>query len=366
MSPGSPSNICFVNTNNGWGGGEKWHLDHAEYLTEKSYNVVLITRKNSDLHEKAEQAGIRTFSMHVRGLSFLNIYKISRLYHFFQEKQIEVVIINGPSDFKLVGLAAKLAGVPNIIYRRGLAKPIGRNFINSFLLKKAIHFLMVNSRHTEEIFLEKYPELRRNLKIKLLYNGVQVDAKSVLERSPKKRSGKFILGNASRLSYEKGHDLLILAAGELVKKGIDFTLVIAGEGSLGPRLRHMVREQGLEKHIVFNGFVEDIPRFMEDIDLYLCTSRYEGFGYSIAEAMMAEKPVVAFKTGSLPELIVDGETGFLVEPFDIALLAEKTMTLIQHKDLYTRLGKAGKERAVVYFNKETQLKKFEEFLQEEL
>jgi len=105
---------------------------------------------------------------------------------------------------------------------------------------------------------------------------------------------------------------------------------------------------------------------MEDIDLYLCTSRYEGFGYSIAEAMMAEKPVVAFKTGSLPELIVDGETGFLVEPFDIALLAEKTMTLIQHKDLYTRLGKAGKERAVVYFNKETQLKKFEEFLQEEL
>jgi len=351
--------ICFVNLNNTWGGGEKWHLDHAKHLSDNGHEVFIVTPENGQLYKKAKEANINLFGTAAGNMSFLNIVKLFRLKGFFKRSNISKVVLNGPVDLKLAGMAAKMAGVPDIIYRRGLARPIGRNPLNTFFLKSVIGRLLINSKHTGKVFLENYPELRGAIAMETIYNGVESGPFRVQERPAGSRP---VLGTAARFSHEKGQDLLIEVAAKLKSMGHDFELHLAGIGETEEKIRKTIKEQALDSHVKFHGFVEDISEFMRSIDIYLCPSRYEGFGYSVAEAMMAGRPVIAFHVGSLPELVAEGKTGHLIRPFDISDFTEKTSSLLGDAQSCMRLGKEGADFARKNFESGAQMKKFEDWL----
>ena len=101
----------------------------------------------------------------------------------------------------------------------------------------------------------------------------------------------------------------------------DARFVIAGEGELRPALEHQIKDHHLEKHVLLAGFRPDVLSLHKAFDIFVMSSVTEGLGTSLLDAMACGKPVVATTAGGIPEVVVDGETGFLVPPRDHEAMA---------------------------------------------
>jgi glycosyltransferase involved in cell wall biosynthesis len=121
------------------------------------------------------------------------------------------------------------------------------------------------------------------------------------------------LVSVGRLVYDKGFDLLIEALGILLKEGLSFELNILGEGTLRDDLRRLISDNGLEKCVHLMGFRDNPYAFLASSDIYVSSSRYEGFSLAIAEAMIVGLPIVSTKCAGPLELLNNGEYGMLVD-----------------------------------------------------
>lgn len=125
----------------------------------------------------------------------------------------------------------------------------------------------------------------------------------------------------------------------------DAAMRIVGEGSEGPRLRTFVRNLELQDGVHFTGLVPDLNSELERASVVWIPSRTDCGQYVLAEALAAGRPVIAAKTPSLAELIVDGESGFLVAPRDRVALARRTCRLFENADLQTHIAQAARQQA---------------------
>lgn len=121
-------------------------------------------------------------------------------------------------------------------------------------------------------------------------------------------------------------------------------LLVAGAGALAERFSRLVTRSGLANRVRTLGFRADVGRLLAAADLFVLPARHEAFGIVLLEAMSARVPVVATRTGGIPEIVVDGETGILVEPCDTASLARALLDLADDPGKRQALGRAGYER----------------------
>lgn len=319
-----------MNSNMVWGGGEKWHYEAASYLREMGFAVLLITNKKSELHEKLEnQEGILLESIRISNLSFLNPFKILHIRSLLKKHDINAVFLALPIDVKLGGLAAKFAGIKRIIYRRGAAVPVRNSISNRFLFRSVLTDIITNSRDIRKKLFQNNPGIMDEKKVHIVYNGIDLrrwQKPGNTGRDDKSRQ-PLILGNAGRLVKQKGQGYLIQIAKQLKEKQVDFVLYIAGSGKLEKSLKLDCAMNKLEKEIVFLDFVENMQEFLAGLDIYLSTSLHEGSSHVIIEAMAAGKPVIAFNVSSMPELIEDNKTGYLIPYPDTQLFTEKIVFL---------------------------------------
>lgn len=356
--------ICFFNSTHMWGGGEKWHYDISFRVSKNGYNTMVFTNKNSELYYRIRRTGLRVFCIRVSNLSFLNVFKVFRLAKIFKLENVKTVIINLSSDLKLAGIAAKIAGVENIIYRRGSAVPIRNTFLNRYLFGKVITQVIANSEETKRTILANNDRLIDRSKIHVIYNGIDL-AEHRKQRSRilyKRENGEVLLGNAGRLSEEKGHIYLIELAKILKEKNFNFKVLIAGKGKMEPKLRKHAKALNVEDKVVFMGFVDNIKSFNRTIDVFILTSLYEGFGYVMVEAMAEGKPVVAFDIKSSAEIVKDQETGYLVKKEDVDQLSKAVEKLLVDREKRITMGNEGRKRVEEVFNIQTTLEQVEEII----
>ncbi|MBN2480507.1 MAG: glycosyltransferase family 4 protein [Bacteroidales bacterium] len=357
-------NICFFNSKRAWGGGEKWHFDMASALLGKGYRVVLIAGIQSDLMMKARTANIPCYPVKVTNISFLNIIKVLKLVRFFRQQKYETIIINLSADLKLAGISAKMAGIRNIIYRRGSAIPVRNTLFNRFLFHRIITGIIANSDETKRTILQNNSKLFPRENMITLYNGVNLealDSQPVIKMFDRKEN-EVVIGNAGRLVHQKGQRYLVELASILNREGIDFRIVVAGNGPLEPQLKQMALQAGVQNRITFLGFVVNIKAFMEYVDIFVLTSLWEGFGYVLIEAMACRKPVVAFNTSSNPEIIVQNETGYLVGLKNMEEMAAMVDKLIKDRPLREAMGQKGRKRVEEAFDIKVSQSRFESFL----
>jgi glycosyltransferase involved in cell wall biosynthesis len=124
-------------------------------------------------------------------------------------------------------------------------------------------------------------------------------------------------------------------------------LVVVGSGPLLAALRRYARRLGQEQRVIFTGYVPEPEKadYYHLADLLIFPSTMEGFGLTVAEAMSCGLPVVVSNRGSLPELVADGEEGFLVDPFDRQHFAGRTALLLSNPTLRQKFGEASRARA---------------------
>jgi phosphatidyl-myo-inositol dimannoside synthase len=161
-------------------------------------------------------------------------------------------------------------------------------------------------------------------------------------------AGRMLL-TVARLSASepgKGADTVIRALPRLLGAFPDLHYVIVGDGDARPRLEKLAAETGVAARVLFAGECsrQSLRRYYEIADVFVMPSRQEGFGIVFLEAMAAGKPVVASPHGGAPEVVRDGETGFLVEYGNVSALAMRLSTLLADEDLRRRMGAAGRRK----------------------
>ena len=152
-----------------------------------------------------------------------------------------------------------------------------------------------------------------------------------------------VLGAVSRLHPSKGHDTLLRAFRELRGAWPGAVLWIVGDGPLRAPLEQLSRELGTVGAVHFLGTRHDVPDLLPAMDVFVHPSRWEGMSNALLEAMAAARPVVATRVDGTQSLIVDGQTGWLVEPGDAEGLARRLAHVIRDPDQAARLGRAAAE-----------------------
>jgi phosphatidylinositol alpha-1,6-mannosyltransferase len=163
-----------------------------------------------------------------------------------------------------------------------------------------------------------------------------------------------IVGRMAGPDRDKGHEALIRALPEVVRRVPDTVLVIVGRGADELRLRQLSKALGIESAVEFVGYVPDwdLPAYYEACKVFAMPSFGEGFGLVYLEAMHHAKPCLAGNRDAAPEVVQDGQTGLLVEPGNVAQVREALIRLLEDRVLAARLGEAGRRRLEKQFTYE--------------
>lgn len=205
--------------------------------------------------------------------------------------------------------------------------------------------------------------------IEVVHPGCAVDTLRPL--SPKPELQQKLLGSRSRdhviltvgnLVARKGHDMVLRALPHLLQHLSEVTYLIVGDGPYRAQLEALTTTLGLQDHVIFAGQVpdEDLPDIYALSTVFIMPSReqtavcdVEGFGLVFLEANACGKPVIGGRSGGIPDAIVDGVTGLLVNPNDPEDIAQALARLLNNPDFAIRLGQQGRSRVVHHFNWET-------------
>lgn len=161
-------------------------------------------------------------------------------------------------------------------------------------------------------------------------------------------STKLVVGSMGRLDAMKGHDILLRAVAHV--EGVE--AIILGEGSERSTLEKLATELGIVDRVHFPGWIEHPQTYLPQFDVVAMPSRSEGFPLAMVEAMLAARPVIATRVGSMPEAILDQKTGILIEKNDVLGLARALGELRDDPAHRLLLGKQAREMAVARFTTE--------------
>jgi glycosyltransferase involved in cell wall biosynthesis len=184
--------------------------------------------------------------------------------------------------------------------------------------------------------------------VRVVYNGTDVDefANAVPFTHPR----PYIL-SVGRLTEQKGMHVLVEALGLLHERGLDCDLIIAGSGPHAQRLRARAAALGLADHVHFEGSTDRarLGALYRGCAVFALAPVQEGFGLVSLEAMSCACAVVATRSGGIPEVVRDGETGLLARPGDPLDLADKLAALLADPARAAEMGRRGRARVVGQF-----------------
>lgn len=141
---------------------------------------------------------------------------------------------------------------------------------------------------------------------------------------------KNIILKLSRLEPEKNIDLSIQALPQILTRFPETGLVIVGAGSERLRLEELARSLGVETHVIFAGWLDDVVSAFKTADLFVLTSKYEGYAMTLIEATAAGLPIVTTDVGLVGDILKDGESALVCPPENSACIAEKVIALLEN------------------------------------
>jgi glycosyltransferase involved in cell wall biosynthesis len=184
--------------------------------------------------------------------------------------------------------------------------------------------------------------------------GIELDERVASERNGRGESrrylgipgDRFAVGWIGRMTAVKRTDDVLIAFKSLRDSGVDAVLCMVGDGPDRIPLEQRAQELGVARDTVFLGYQEDVAPFYAAFDVLVLPSGNEGTPVTVIEALAAERPVVATRVGGVPDVVRDGEDGFLVEAGATDDLADRLGRLARDPALRARMGKKGRERVL--------------------
>lgn len=358
--------ILFASWYTGLGGGETDLLALARSLTEQGYECHLLLPKAGQLSERWQAIG-PVHLLPFRGATtffvpaiWARLPVVKRFVELLRQQKIDLA----HSDYHslpMLAPAARRAGMPLVFTLWGWwfqPKPWQRAFF------RAIPMTVARSLAIRDGFLGE-PPFRPVENLPVIYAGVDtrrfhtsLDAARLREQLGIVPDQP-VVAMAARFQRVKGHHSFQAIAEAVAEKEPSARFIVAGDNVFGVAadsryrdeiLRRAQANQTLRDRLHYIGFRQDIEQVYAAADLLVCPSDFESFGIANLEALACGKPVVSTNRGGPLETLRQGETGFLLDPGDIAGFAQAVTRLLRDKDLREKMGRAGRADVCARFS----------------
>jgi glycosyltransferase involved in cell wall biosynthesis len=282
------------------------------------------------------------------------------LAHLIREHRIDVVYSNAlPSPD--AAITARQLGIPHVwhLHEAVCGNQYLRPYLPCLATKHLIHRLSTRiitvSHQKAAAFAVDYKQQG----VRVVHNGVDLDRFVSDKFAPRPMLDALGLSADTRLvvlvgivSAHKGHDTLVRAAARLLRDMPNTAFLLVGNelDGFGEALRQQIGVLGIAAQVFFLGPRNDVAAILRQVDLLVLPSTQEALPLVLLEAMATALPVVATRCGGPEEIVVEGETGYLVQVGDDAALAECMRTLLADADLAERMGAAGRRRVEAEFS----------------
>lgn len=363
--------VLFVITKSNWGGAQRYVYELATGLPQDKFEPIVALGGSGILAYKLSDTNVRI--IHLPSLErdvnpIRDLTAFRDLLRIIKTERPDVIHLNSSKVGGIGALAARIAGVPHIIFTaHGWAFNEDRSFISRLIIK-LLHFITILFSHktiaVSKAVAKEAPAWGIRDKVTVIHQPA-TPTENILDKNAARMKltekllsirddGRLWIGIVAELHKNKGISYAIQAMSdpEIHKKAI---LVVVGGGQEGSALALQIHENNLEGSVFLLGFEPEAARIMPAFDIFLLPSLTEAFGYVLLEAGFAGLPVVASRVGGIPEIIDDGKTGLLVPPGDSLAISGALKRFIDSSNLRTILGTAFKEHVANGFSKETSL-----------
>ncbi len=363
MPAAGPLSIAHIDAETGFSGGEVQVFLLMEGLRARGHRNVLLSPPGSRSAGEAARRGLEARAVPMRGA--LDLPAVLRLKRALLGARVDLVHLHTGRATWLGGLAARWAGLAAITTRRqdrALARSPRTRFVYRSLVRRAVAISPAVARRllaggVDPGRLVTIPSSVDPAQLRPRRTRAEVRAELGLG------ADDFVVLTLAALVARKGVDLLLEAC---ARTGQPCTLLVAGEGPERARLEAQAQALGASERTRFLGAREDKAELLEACDVFALASRAEGLGVAALEAMARARPVLATRVGGLAEAVVDGRTGLLVAPGDVAALARALRSLQDDPALRARLGAAGPRRLQEGFAAEQMVAAYERLYREVL
>lgn len=347
--------LTHISAARSWRGGEQqlaWLMGELERMGVRQQ---LLCVDGSPLHLWVVRQLPQLEVVPYRKRSTANPFTAWLMWRAIRAFGAQVVHAHDAHAHTMAWLAAALWGLkkPTIVSRRVATSPS----TGILTRKKYFHHHMARvlcvSKYVRDVMRRwGLPAAR----LEVVYDGIDLQRFASAERQVLRRLAGWapdtpVVGYAGALTEEKGLPTFLHAAKSIVQSIPEVRFALLGEGPLRGRLERLAAQLGLAGRVWFAGFRKDVASLLPGFDVLMFPSTKEGLGTTLLDAMAAGVAVVATRTGGIPEVVIDSQTGQLAAPGDAATLATHAIELLRKPELRRRLAAAARQR-VHLFSKE--------------
>ncbi len=349
--------ILHVLSDTNIGGAGRYLFNLLSSQDTNRFEVVVACPGGGELERQLKSKGVKVYTLE-GGESSANLSQIKSLRQIISWEKVDIVHTHASFAGRIAG---KIAGCKVVMTRHGLGGGGG-----GFLKR-------TTTRLVSRIFTDRIIAISRAVKISLIesgvpadmitiiYNGIDLSQFGRIEGSLRKELGIApntpIIGMVARLVPEKGYEYAINAFYHVLKVYPSAQLVIVGDGPLEKSLKNLCTQLGIDDHVVFMGYRQNVESIIADFDVFVLSSVSEGLGLALLEAMALGKPAVATATGGIPEVIKHNVNGFLVPSGSDNYLAESIIKALSDKELAKALGTEARKTVNEKFSSKTMIEK---------
>ena len=366
----SPTNLLFITTYTGIGGGESLQLNLMRALDQTRLRLHLLTPRSGAFPEAAAQLGVKTHVLAYRGTSTFFVPGIwtlfpivARLRDFLRREQIGAILSDYHS-LPFVVPAAKSLGIPVVWNAMGWWFPIHR-WQRAFFRQRLSRIVAITGAVKEKL-LGSPPVIPAEC-VDILIPGVDTTVHQPgVDGSPVRAKLGIgpetpLVAMVARFQNVKGHEFFLEAACHILSAIPEARFAVAGENVFAVSKdetykRHILQiandDPLLHERVTYLGFWPDAREVLAAADVMVCSSWFESLSMVALESMAMQKPIVSTRVGGPSETVIDGVTGYLVSPRDGKAIADRVVELLRDPVLRKKMGNAGREHVSQNFSAE--------------
>lgn len=358
-------NVLMLALNSSIGGTEQMILSLLRHLNKERFNCTLCTLVgDGTLVAEARRSGIRAVDLRMRGPLDLRI--VGKLKALIKDGRVDILHTYLYHANILGRIMGRFLDVPAVISTQRSTdnwRLFYHRLIDRWTAGMAdviISNSLAGKRRLVQI--EKIPDD----KIKVIYNGIEVNAAAAEKRGAALRrslgiaEGAPVIVTVANLKHSKGLSYLVRAMPHVVRFYPEVKLVVVGYGPLKTELEDLAKELGVGKSVIWAGYQSDAVGHISFCDIFVLPSLWEGTPVALMEAMALGKPVIATEVGGVAEIVDHFRNGFLIPPRDTVWLYEAVLTLLSNPLLRRRFGQKAREKIEKDFPLHTMVRETEE------
>jgi len=335
-----------IDTARTWRGGQGQVMHTVMGLRAHRQRAALVAHPEGELYRRMSEG---TDLIPLAPRNEIDLAAAWRLSRVLKQLRPDVIHAHDPHGVAMAATALSIASPspePPLVASRRIEFRIAHNSFSKWKYGRVASFIAISEAVRGRLITDGVPREKTTV----VHEGVDVERIVQLEAANVHAAFFLpthapVVGNIGALVAQKGQQHLIDAAAIVVRAVPDARFVICGEGELRPALEEQIKRRHLERHVFLAGFRADVLELLKAFDVFALSSLQEGLCTSLVDAMAASKAAVATRVGGVPEVVEDGETGFLVPARDHDAMADRIIALLKDSARRAWMGEAGLRRA---------------------